>query len=103
MGQILAAPLGESGAGDGGAIAELSSQRLYKALAADVVVENFVYHLADIFKNVAAPDKLLIVGGGRGDLKVIAPAGIELCVNPVEGEGDDGQYIRFDGSGSQVG
>ena len=87
LGQILAAPLGESGAGDGSAVAELGGQRLYKALAADVVVENFVYHLADILEDVAATDKLLIVGGGRGDGKGIALCTIPFCVYTIQGKG----------------
>lgn len=89
----------EPSAGDGGAVAELGGQRLDKSLAADVVIKNLVYDLTDILENVAAPDKLLIVSSGRCDLKVITPTGIELRIDPVEGERDNGQHVGLNGGG----
>src|SRR5699024_1321951 len=76
----LAAPLGQPVAGDGGAVAEFGGQRLYKADAPYVGVEHLIHQLADIFKDVTALDKFLVVGGGGGDSEGVAPAGIELGV-----------------------
>ena len=97
LGQVLAAPLGEAVAGAGGAVAELGRQGLYKVSAADVVVKSLIHRPADVLKDVPAADELLVVGGGGGDVEVIAPAGVELCVDPVQGKGDDGQDIGLDG------
>ena len=97
LGQLLAAPLGEPGAGGGGAVAEFSGQGLHKALSADVVGEHLIHGPADVLKDVPVPDKLLVIGGGGGDLKVIAPAGIELGVHPVQSKGSDGQDVGLDG------
>ncbi len=55
LGQLLAAPLGQSIAFCGGAVAEFCAQRLYKAHPADIVVEKFVHHLADGLKDVPSP------------------------------------------------
>ena len=99
LGQLLAAPLGQAVAGGGGAVAELGGQGLHKALAADIVVKNLVHHLADVLKDVTSPNKFLVVLGGGGDLKIIAPAGVKFRIYSVQGEGDDGQYIGPDGGG----
>ena len=97
LGQLLAAPLGQAVAGAGGAVAELGRKGLHKAGPADVVVKNLVHDLGDIFKNIPALDKFLVIGRGGCDLKVIAPAGVELGIDPVQGKGDDRQYVGPDG------
>ena len=98
-GQLLAAPLGQAVTFGCGAVAELGGQGLHKARPADIVVENLIHHLADILKNIPPPDKLLVIGRGGGDLKIIAPAGVKLGIHPVEGKGNDSQYVGLNGRG----
>ena len=71
LGKLLAAPLAQSLAGDGGAVAIFGSQRLHKAGAADVVVEQGVNQLGDVGKKASPVDKGLVIGGIVGDVKVI--------------------------------
>ena len=52
--------------------------------------------MADIFKNVVAPDKLLIVGGGRGDGKGIALCTIPFCVYTIQGKGLNDEDVGVD-------
>ena len=96
-GQRLAAPLGKAVAGDGGSIAELSGQRLHKALPANVGGEQFIHQIVYIFKGAAALDKLLVVHGGAGNIEVIAPAGVVFRVYPVKSKGNLGQDVGAEG------
>ena len=96
-GQVLTAPLAQSFAGDGGAVAEFRRQRLHKTGTAEIVVEEFVHDAAHIIKNTASIDEILVVCGGIGDVEIIAPAPVEFRIHPVQGEGDDGQNIGPEG------
>ena len=96
-GQLLAAPLGQAVAGDGGAVAEFGGQGLYKALPADVGGEQFVYQVIHIFKGAPALDEFLVVDGGGGDVEIVSPAGVVFGVDPVEGKGDLGQDVGPEG------
>ena len=93
LGQGFAAPLGQAVALGGGAVAEPGGQRLHIALAADVVVKQLIHQLADAVKEVPPLDELLVIGGGGGDVEVVAPAGVVLRVNPVQGEGHLSQDV----------
>ena len=93
LGQCLGAPLAEAVAGGGGTVAELGSQRLHGALTPDVAAQHLVHQLGDVFKVAPAADKGLIPGGGVGDVEVIAPAGVVLSVDSVEGVGHDSQNV----------
>ena len=92
-GQGLAAPLGQSVTGDGGAVAELGGQGLHKALPADVGGEQLIHQIIYIFKGAPPLDEFLVVHGGGGDVEVVAPAGVVLGVHPIQGEGDLGQDV----------
>ena len=96
--QILAAPLAETLAGDGGAVAEFGSQGLYKAGPAEVVVEQFIHDPGDVVKEAAAVDEKLVIGGGIGDIEIIAPAAVEFRINSVQGKGNDGENIGPEGT-----
>ena len=91
--QILAAPLAQALAGDGGAVAEFGSQRLHKAGTAKIVVEQLIHQPGDVGKVAAPVDEKLVVGGGVGDIKAVPPAAVKLRVHPVQGEGDDGEDV----------
>ena len=91
--QIHAAPLAQAVAPGTHPIAEGGEQRLNIPLPHDVVVEDIVHDLADILKHIAAGHVGLIPLGGAGDIEVIAPAAVKLCVHPVQGKGDLGHDI----------
>ena len=97
LGHGLAAPLGQAVTGGGGTVAELGRQGLHKAHPADVGGEHVVHQAVDVFKGAPAFDEFLIVLGLTGDVKVIPAAGVELGVHPVEGKGDLGQNVGFQG------
>ena len=81
--QILGAPLAEAFAGNGSAVAEFCGEGFYKPFAANVGIEGFVNDLVDILEKVSPVDKSLIIGGGVGDIKVIALTAIKLRVYAV--------------------
>ena len=91
--QILAAPLAQALAGDGGAVTEFGGQRLYKAGAAEIVVEQLIHQPGDIGKVAAPVDEKLVVGGGIGDIKIVPPAAVKFRVHTVQGEGYDGEDV----------
>ena len=93
LGKILAAPLAESFAGDGGAVAEFGGQRLHKARPAQIAVKQVIHQPCHIGKEAAALYKKLIVGRGAGNVKIIAPAAVELRIYPVQGKGHNGQDV----------
>ena len=91
--QILAAPLAETLAGDGGSVTKLGSQRLHKSRPPEIIVEQFLGKTGHIFKITPALDKKLVIGRGAGDVKIIATAAVKLRVYPVEGKGNNGQNV----------
>ena len=91
--QILAAPLAQALAGDGGAVTEFGGQRLYKAGAAEIVVEQLIHQPGDIGKVAAPVDEKLVVGGGICDIKIVPPAAVKFRVHTVQGEGYDGEDV----------
>ena len=97
LGQVLAAPLGQAVAGGGGAVAEAGRQGLGKARAAEVVGKQGVHQLAHPVEDVPPLDELLVIGGGGGDVEVVALAGVKLGVHPVQGKGDLGQDVGPEG------
>ena len=96
--QVLGPPLAEPLAGDGRPVAEFGSQRLHKAWAAEVVVEDIVHNGVDVLKCIPPVHKGLVVGSGIGDSKVVAPAPVKLRVNPVQGKGNDGKNVGPQGA-----
>lgn len=98
LGEVLAAPLAEALAGHRGAVAEFGRQGLHESGAAEVAVEKIVRQPGDVFEVTAAVDEKLVVGGGIGDVKIVAPTPVELGVHPVEGKGDDGQNVGPEGA-----
>lgn len=83
LGKGLAAPLAQAFAGDGGAVAKFCGQRFYKARAAQIGIEKLIHQPGNVGKKAAPPDKELVIGGGAGDVKIIASAAVELCIYPV--------------------
>ena len=68
--------MGQSVAGASGPIAKFGGQRLYKPPTADIVVKDLIHYPADAVKEVAPPDEFLVVLGGGGNIKLIAPAAV---------------------------
>ena len=89
----LAAPLGETVAGGGGAVAKFGCQGLHKAGAPYVGIEDLIHHLADVLKNVAPFDEFLVVGRAGGDVEGVAAAGVIFGIYPVEGKRNDRQDV----------
>src|SRR5699024_9419808 len=85
-------------AGGGGAVAEFGRQGLHGARAADVASHHLVHQAGDVLEVAPAVDEGLIPGGGVGDIEVVAPAAVELGVDPVEGVGHDGQDVGAQGA-----
>ena len=98
LGQILTAPLAQALAGDGGAVAEFGGQRLYKSGPTEVIVEQFIHKPGNIVKIASAIDEILVIGGGTGDVEIIAPAAVEFGVYPVQRKGNNGQDICPEGA-----
>ena len=93
LGQILAAPLAETLTGHGGAVAEFCRQRLHKAGPTQIAGVQLIRQPGDVFKIAAPLDKELVICCGIGNIEIISPASVELRVDPVQSEGNDGEYI----------
>ena len=91
--QILTAPLAEPFAGDGGAVAELGCQWFHKSGAAQIIIKEFIHQPCDVIKIASSVDKILVKGGGIGNIKIIAAAAVEFRVHTVQGERCDRQNI----------
>ena len=81
------APLGESVAGDGGAVAKGGEKRFHIALPPDVAVEQFIHQLSHIFKDLTAVGVFLVELGGTGDVKGVSSGTVPLGVDAVQGKG----------------
>ena len=88
LGQGDGAPLLESRAGDGLAVAVLGIVGVDSACLADISAEDLVGELDHHVKHGAAVDVILIVAGGIGDVDGITPAGIPFGVDAVERQRD---------------
>ena len=89
-GKILAAPLAQPFAGDGGAIAEFGGQRLYEARSTQIIVEKLINDSGNIVEEAASVDEELIVSCAAGNVEVIATAAVKLRIHPVQGKRDNG-------------
>ena len=90
VGEVYAAPLGQSVTGDCGAAAELGKERIGLVGTAEVVVENLIHDVADIFEHIPVLDKGLVELGRGSDVEIIAPAAVPFGIDAVEGKGDLG-------------
>ena len=93
IGKSNGAPLGKPRTGNGGAIAVLRKDGIHRTAATDIAVEQFIDQTADVGKDIASIDEILVVGGIIGDIKVVALAGIPFGKDTVLGEGDLRQNI----------
>ena len=91
--QILRPPLAQARTRDRHAVAEFCRQRLDKALLPQIIREQLVDQLGDIFIDVAAIDKFLVNGRRGRDIEGIPPAAVILGVDPIERERDDRQRV----------
>ena len=96
--QLLAAPLAQALTGHGGAVAVFCSQGLHEARPAQIVVEHFLRQTGDVCEIASAVNKILVIGRIVGDVKIISPAAVKLGVNPVQGEGNNGQDVCPEGT-----
>ena len=96
--QLLAAPLRQPPALGAHAIAELGVQRLHVTPADDVVVEHIVHDGVDVLERLLIGGECLIVLGVVGDVEVIAPAAVELRIDPVQRHGYLRQHVGADGA-----
>ena len=80
------------------AVAELGVQRLHVTPADDVVVENVIHNGVDVLERLLIGGEGLVVLGVVGDVEVIAPAAVELRIDPVQRHGDLGQHVGADGA-----
>ena len=91
--KLNGAPLGQAVTGDGGAVAVLGEVGLDTALTADIIGENVVDDLADIFENVSALHIVLIVPRGVGDVEIVPHAAVPLGIIAVKRIGNLGVNI----------
>ena len=88
VGKLDRAPLRKSLTGYLNAVAICGEQRLDGAVAHDVVCEYLVYYAADVFKIISARNEGLVVGGGVGDIEIVAAVAVKFRINSVERERD---------------
>lgn len=60
--------------------------------------KNSVYQIINIFKNVPAVNPFLVIGGGRGDGKVVALVPVPLRIHSVQSKGLDSENIGVNGA-----
>ena len=75
----------------------LGQNRLAYSWTGQVIVKNLVYYYGDAFIDIPSINPFVVKGSGGGNGKIISLVPIPLRVNPVQGEGHDGQYVGGDG------
>ena len=95
--QILGTPLTESVTGHPFAVTVGGKDGLSDTGAGEIVGENSVHKVINIFVDVSSVHPFLVVGGGRGDGEIVPLSPVPLGVDPVEGKGHDGQKIGVNG------
>ena len=88
LGKFHRAPLRQPLTGDGRAAAILRKEWLHRALADQIIIEDFVHNLRDIIKNIAPLDKILVIGRWVRDIIIIALRTVPFRINPVERKGN---------------
>ena len=86
-----------AGALDLAAVAVLGQDGLAHIGAGEIVREEFIHDRGDRIVDVPLRDPLVVKGGGGCDGKVVALVPVPFRVDPVQGEGHDGQHIGPDG------
>ena len=88
------APLAESVTGYTLSVAVRRKNRLGNAGTCQIVIKYLVYQVGNIFKNISAVYKFLVVGCGRGDGKVITLITIKFRKHTIKGKGHNHQNVR---------
>lgn len=65
-----------------------AKKRLKLARPSQIIIEDFVYYSADIFKDIPPFYKELVKGGRACYIKIVALAGIPFGIYAVQGEGN---------------
>ena len=99
IGQRHRAPLGETGTGGGGAVAEGGEEGVSKALPARIDIENTVHDLLDIGKHRPAVPIGHVVSSGVCDVEVKTAGSVPFGVDPVEREGHNGVDVGIQRAG----
>jgi hypothetical protein len=95
LGKRYGAPLGHTRASDGGSITVFRIKGFLSARFDNIYIKYFVNKLADVFKNISSPDKILIISGRTGNVEFVMAApipfsiegdlGVNVCLQRVSG------------------